>query len=87
MPIHPTALIDPRADIHPEADIGPYVVIDGPVRIGRGTRVLAHAVLTGNSEIGEDNEIHMGAVIGHTPQDLTYKGGQTFLKIDRKSVV
>ena len=87
MPIHPTALIDPRAEIHAEADIGPYVVIDGPVRIGRGTRVLAHAVLTGNSDIGEDNEIHMGAVIGHVPQDLTYKGWQSFLKIGHRNII
>ena len=87
MPIHPTALIDPRAEIHPEADIGPYVVIEGPARVGRGTRVLAHAVLTGESEIGDNNEIHMGAVIGHTPQDLAYKGGQSFVKIGHRNVI
>jgi UDP-N-acetylglucosamine acyltransferase len=87
MPIHPTALVDPHAEIHPEASIGPYVVIDGRVCIGRGTRVLAHAVLTGNTEIGEENEIHMGAVIGHTPQDLAYKGGETFLKIGHRNII
>ena len=87
MPIHATALIDPRAEIHPEADIGPYVVIEGPARVGRGTRVLAHAVLTGESEIGDNNEIHMGAVIGHTPQDLAYKGGQSFVKIGHRNVI
>jgi len=87
MSIHPTALVDPLAAIHPEADIGPYVVIDGPVRIGRGTRVLAHAVLTGNTQIGEDNEIHMGAVIGHVPQDVAYKGQQSFLKIGHRNII
>jgi UDP-N-acetylglucosamine acyltransferase len=87
MPIHPTALIDPRAEIHSEADIGPYVVIDGPVRVARGTKVLAHAVLTGNTEIGEDNEIHMGAVIGHTPQDVAYRGAPTFLKIGHRNII
>jgi len=70
MPIHPTAIVDPHAEVHPDADIGPYVVIDGPVRVGRGTRVLAHATLTGWTQIGCDNVIHMGAVIGDTPQDL-----------------
>lgn len=87
MPIHPTALIDPRAEIHPEASIGPYVVIDGPVRIGRGTKVFAHAVLTSNTDIGEDNEIHMGAVIGHAPQDLSYRGGHTSLKIGHRNII
>lgn len=87
MAIHPTALIDPRAEIHPEANIGPYVVIEGPVRVGRGTKVLAHAVLLGNTEIGEDNEIHMGAVIGHAPQDLAYKGGPTALVIGHRNII
>jgi UDP-N-acetylglucosamine acyltransferase len=86
MPIHPTAIIDPRAEIHPKADIGPYVVIDGVVQVGCGTRVLAHAVLTGWTEIGEDNVIHMGAVIGHEPQDLSYKGAKTFLKIGDRNI-
>jgi UDP-N-acetylglucosamine acyltransferase len=79
--IHPTAVIDPRADIHPEAEIGPYVIIDGVVKIGRATRVMAHAYLTGWTEIGEDNTIHMGAVVGHEPQDLEYQGAKTYLKI------
>lgn len=87
MPIHPTALVDSRAEIHSETDIGPYVVIDGPVRVGRGTHIFAHAFLTGDSEIGEDNEIHMGAVIGHTPQDSAYKGGQSFLRIGHRNVI
>jgi len=87
MSIHPTALIDSRAEIHSEADIGPYVVIDGPVHVGRGTRIFAHAFLTGDTEIGDHNEIHMGAVIGHVPQDLAYKGGQTFLKIGHHNII
>ena len=85
--IHPTAVIDPRAEIHQEAEIGPYVIIDGQVKIGRGTRVMAHAYLTGWTEIGEDNSIHMGAVIGHEPQDREYKGGKTYLKIGHRNII
>lgn len=87
MPIHPTAIIDPRANIHLEADIGPYVVIDGSVSIGRGTKVMAHAFLTGNTRIGEDNEIHVGAVIGHVPQDIAYTGAPTFLQIGHRNII
>jgi len=87
MSIHPTAVIDPRANIHPEANVGPYVVIDGPVTIGRGTTVMAHAFLTGNTSIGEDNEIHIGAVIGHVPQDLAYTGAPTSLQIGHRNII
>lgn len=81
MPIHPTAIIDPRAEVHAEAEIGPYVVIDGPVQVGRGTRVLAHATLMGGTQIGCDNVIHMGAAIGDTPQDLAFAGVESYLRI------
>ena len=85
--VHPTAVVDPRAKIHQEAEIGPYVIIEGVVRIGRGTRVMAHAYLTGWTEIGEDNIIHMGAVVGHEPQDREYKGDRSYLRIGDRNII
>lgn len=87
MAIHPTAVISPRAEIDAEVDVGPYVVIDGEVRVGRGTHILSHAVLTGWTEIGRDNEIHMGAVIGHAPQAVSYDGARSYLKIGDRNVI
>lgn len=86
MAIHPSAIIDSRAEIHAEAEIGPYVVIEGEVRIGRGTRVMAHAYLTGWTEIGEENEVHPGAVLGHVPQDTAYRGEKSYLKIGDRNI-
>lgn len=86
MPIHPTAIIDVRAQIDPSADIGPYVVIDGPVVVGARTRVLAHAVLTGRTTLGTDNVVHMGAVLGHEPQDLTWVDRECALHIGNHNV-
>lgn len=87
MAIHPTAVVSSRAELDAEVDVGPYVVIDGPVRIGRGTRILAHAVLTGWTRIGRDNEIHMGAVVGHVPQDVAYTGARSYLRIGDRNVI
>jgi UDP-N-acetylglucosamine acyltransferase len=86
MSIHPTALVDPRAEIDLSADIGPFVVIEGPVVVGAATRVGAHAVLGGRTTIGRDNVIHAGAVIGGDPQDLSYTGGETHLRIGDRNV-
>lgn len=87
MSIHPTAVVDPQAAIDPTAEIGPYVVIDGPVRVGPRTRVMAGAFLTGpRTEIGADNVIHPGAVIGHEPQDLAFRDLPTGLRIGDRNV-
>src|SRR3970282_2338934 len=87
MTIHPTAVIDPKAESYGAVDIGPYVVIEGSVKIRRGTRVMAHAYLTGWTEIGADNEIHPGAMLGDAPQDKAYKGAETYLKIGDRNIV
>jgi UDP-N-acetylglucosamine acyltransferase len=86
MKIHPTAVIDSKAQIDPDVEIGPYVVIEGQVRIRRGTRVMAHAYLTGWTEIGEGNEIHPGVILGAAPQDKAYTGEETYLKIGDQNI-
>lgn len=87
MPIHPTAIVDARAEIDATADIGPYAIIEGPVVVGAGTRVLAHAVLSGDTRIGRDNVIHYGAVVGHVPQDLSYRGAPTGVRIGDRNTI
>jgi UDP-N-acetylglucosamine acyltransferase len=86
VPIHPTAVVDARAEIDPSAELGPYVVIEGPVRVGPRTRVMAGAFLTGHCVIGADNVIHPGAVLGHEPQDTAYSGADTGLRIGDRNV-
>lgn len=79
--IHPTAIIHPDAELHPTVEVGPYVVIGEGVKIGAQTSIAAHAVIEGPTEIGIGNRIFPGAVIGLEPQDLKYKGGQSWVKI------
>jgi UDP-N-acetylglucosamine acyltransferase len=86
MPIHPTAIIDSAADLDPTVEVGPFVIIEGPVRVGARTRIMASAHLSGRSIIGEDNEIHMGAVIGHAPQHLAYKGAPSGVRIGNGNI-
>lgn len=68
----PTAIIHPGAELDHEVEVGPYAVIDEHVRIGCGCRIWAHAYVTGYTTMGEGNQVHMGAVIGHWPQHLAY---------------
>jgi len=84
--IHPTAVVSAEAVIDPAALIGPYVVIEGPVKIGTGTRVMAHAVVRGATTVGERNVIHPGVVLGGEPQDLAFDGAESFLRIGDDNV-
>lgn len=86
MPIHPTAIIDPLAQIDPSADIGPYAIIEGPCQIGARTRIMAHAVVGKWTEIGEDNVIHFGAVIGHDAQHLAARGEERWTRIGNRNI-
>jgi UDP-N-acetylglucosamine acyltransferase len=88
MAIHPTAIVSPKAELDPSVEVGPYAIIDDDVRVNAGTRIGPHAYLTGRTEIGKNNTIHIGAVIGHEPQDLKYdRKTPTFLKIGDRNVI
>jgi UDP-N-acetylglucosamine acyltransferase len=87
MPIHPTAIVSPKAELDSSVEVGPNVVIEEHVKIGAGTRIWANAYLTGHTEIGRENRIHMGAVIGHEPQDLKFDPAcRSYLKIGDRNV-
>jgi UDP-N-acetylglucosamine acyltransferase len=87
MPIHPTAIVSKKAELDSSVDVGANVIIEEHVKIGAGTRIWANAYLTGHTEIGRDNEIHMGAVIGHEPQDLKFdRTCRSYLKIGDRNV-
>ncbi len=87
MPIHSTAIISHKAEIEPSTDIGPNVVIDEYVKVGARTKIWANAYITGHTEIGKDNEIHMGAVIGHEPQDFKFdRKCRSYLKIGHRNI-
>jgi UDP-N-acetylglucosamine acyltransferase len=70
--IHPSAVVDRRAEIDDDAEIGPHCVIDGPVTIGRGTRLIANVTLRGPLSIGSDNLLYPSVCIGFAPQDLKF---------------
>jgi UDP-N-acetylglucosamine acyltransferase len=85
MPVHPTALVDPRARISESADIGPYCIIGPEVEIGARTRLLAHLYIDGPTTIGEDNILYPFSSIGVASQDLKYKGERAETRIGHRN--
>ena len=87
MKAHPTAIVGKDTDIHPTASIGPYAIIEDGVKIAKGVKVCARAYICSGTEIGEGTEVHMGAVLGHIPQDLAFEGKKSYLKIGKKNII
>ncbi len=85
--IHERAIIGKKAELGENNAIGPNAIIEDGVKIGSGNKIMANAYLFGGTEIGNGNEIHMGAVIGHAPQDIAYKGEHTFTKIGDQNII
>jgi UDP-N-acetylglucosamine acyltransferase len=82
--IHPTTVLDGDVQIDEGVEIGPYCLIQGKVKIGKGTFIEGHVSIGyryGEVEIGENNHFSPGAVIGGPPQDVGYKNERTRLKI------
>ena len=57
------------------------MVIEKGVKIGQGTLIKPHTVITGPTTIGSGNTIGPFATIGAPPQDLKYNGEDTELMI------
>lgn len=86
MIIHPTAIIGPHVELGADVTIGPYAILEGRVKIGRRTTIYPRAHIMGFTEIGEECQIHMGAIIGHEPQDLGFQGQESYLKIGDRNI-
>lgn len=85
--IHPTAIVHPKAEIGEGVKIGPYSVIGEHVRIGDGTVIESHVVLEGRTEIGKGCRIYSFSSIGTPPQDITYAGEETRVKVGDQNII
>ncbi len=87
MNISELSTIRGNVEIADDVEIGPYVVIEGDVKIGSGTTIMSGTFITGTVEIGENNKIYPYVVIGTEPQDLSYRGENTIVKIGNNNII
>ena len=85
--IHPSAQVDRMASLGVGVEIGPFAIVEAGASIGDGTRVLSSAYIATGTEVGAQCEIHMGAILGHTPQIRDFKGPGGGLVIGDRTIV
>jgi UDP-N-acetylglucosamine acyltransferase len=79
--IHPTAIIEEGAELGQDVSVGPFSVVMRGARLGDGVAVGPHATIFGCVKLGAGCRVHSGAVLGDLPQDLGFKGGDSFVEI------
>ena len=85
--IHPTAIVHDGAKLGADVEIGPYSVVGAGVTLGDGVRLLSHAVIDGQTMIGENCVVHPFAYLGGPPQHTGHKGEPTRLVVGARNTI
>ena len=83
--IHPGAIVEEGATIGPGCRIGPFVCVGAEVTLERDVEIKSHAVVTGDTRVGEGTVIFPFATVGEVPQDLKYAGERSRLVIGKRN--
>ena len=83
--IHSTAVIEDGAQIGAGTRIGAYSVIGADVRLGERCEIASHVCISGNTTLGDENQVSPFASIGGDAQDLKYVGEETVLEIGSRN--
>ncbi len=70
MNIHPSAVVGPSAQIGPNARIGPFCVVESGAAVGPGCVLEGRAVVKEGTNLGPNNRLCEGVVLGGLPQHV-----------------
>ena len=85
--IHPTALVDPAAELRGDVTVGPYSIIGPNVIIGDGCRLGPRVTLHRNVRLAEEVSIGDGSILGGDPQDLKYRGEESWVEVGAGTII
>jgi UDP-N-acetylglucosamine acyltransferase len=88
-----TAQVDSQSSIHASAklgvgvSVGPWSIIGPNVEVGDHTKIGPHVVIESNTKLGKNNIISPYVSLGSDPQDLSYRGEETYLEIGDDNII
>ncbi|MBQ6791013.1 MAG: acyl-ACP--UDP-N-acetylglucosamine O-acyltransferase [Paludibacteraceae bacterium] len=85
--ISPLAYVSPDAQVGKDVEIGPFAVIHPNVIIGDGCRIGSNATICEYTQLGKNCQVFPSAVIGAIPQDLKFKGEESWAIIGDNCVL
>jgi UDP-N-acetylglucosamine acyltransferase len=81
------AIVDREADVASDAQIGPGAIIGPGCIVGPGCVIGPYAILERNVKLGERVKVGVGTVLGGDPQDLKWRGEETWVEIGDRTVI
>jgi UDP-N-acetylglucosamine acyltransferase len=85
--IHPTAIISPDARIGSNVEIGPFTIVGDSCEIGDGCVLGARVTLERNVKLAPRVKVGVGSVLGSDPQDLKFKGEETWVEVGEGTTI
>ncbi|HEU4433451.1 MAG TPA: acyl-ACP--UDP-N-acetylglucosamine O-acyltransferase [Pyrinomonadaceae bacterium] len=87
MSIHATAVVSPNSQLAGSVKIGPFAVIEDDVTIGADCEIGANAVIKRFTKLGARNRVYEHSVVGGEPQDVKFRGEQSYLEIGDDNLI
>jgi UDP-N-acetylglucosamine acyltransferase len=85
--IHPTAIVSPDAELGERVTVGPFAIVGPKVTVGDDCVLAAHAILEQHVRLGARVKVGSGSIVGGDPQDLKYKGEETWAEVGDDTVI
>ncbi len=85
--VHPTAIVDPGVELGEGVEIGPWAIVGPRVVIGDRCRLGPRVHLQCNVRLASDVTIGDGSVLGGDPQDLKFRGEETWVEVGPGTII
>lgn len=85
--IHPSAVVDGGAQLGEGVEIGPFAIVGPQCTLGDGCVIAPRATLERNVRLGREVTVGSGTILGGDPQDLKYRGEETWVEIGDRTVI
>ena len=85
--IHDITSIHPKALLGENVTVEPFSSIHENVEIGAGTWIGSNVTIMEGARIGKNCKIFPGAVISAVPQDLKFKGEESYVRIGDNTTI
>ena len=76
-----SAIVHPGAQLGADVEVGPWAMIGDGCVLGDGCVIAARATLERNVRLGTRVKVGIGTVLGGDPQDLKFRGEETWVEI------